>query len=201
MDATTIRQALRRRYPAPRYATFSELACGTGSSDGASTVIDLWVMSLWPSDALRRISIEIKVSRGDFTRELKKPNKRRRAVRYSNQFYFAAPRGLIKAEELPVEAGLLEIDGHGRARETVPAPHRETFPPTWEFMAVVMRRVDWLQSVDVDEAKRRVMAAKNILEPAAYQRKWGETLKQLGQQDALKVLVLLKDAFKAGDTP
>ena len=201
MDATTIRAALRRLYSAPNHASFPELACGTGSSDGASTIIDLWVMGLWPSNNLRRIAVEIKMSRGDFTREIKRPKKRHRALRYSNQFYFAAPKGLIKPSELPPEAGLLEVDEHGGVHEAIPAPYRETFPPTWEFMAAVMRRIDWLQSVDVDEAKRRVMAATNIIEPAAYQRKWSEPLKQLSQQDVLDALHLLKDAFKAGDTP
>jgi hypothetical protein len=195
MTAAEVRQALRTRWHGQAYATFPELACGTGASDGANTTIDLWVMALWPSDNLRRIAVEIKVSRGDYLREIKRPNKRKRALRYSNQFYFATPKGLLKPEELPPEAGLIEVDDQGTTHEVVPAPYRETFPPTWEFMAAVMRRLDWLTCVDTDEAKRRVMDAMRILQPGVEGKHWTEPAKQLTQPEVREAWWQLKCAF------
>lgn len=80
--------------------------------------------------------------------------KRRHALRLSNEFYFAAPRGPIKPEELPADAGLIEVtpvemhlplagmrrDDNATSRTTVAAPWRDTIPPTWRFLAAVARR-------------------------------------------------------------
>ena len=95
----------------------------------------------------------MKVSRADFLGELKQPLKRRIGMRYSNEFYFVAPRGLLAAAEIPIDCGLVEVctfekmaelsyfDGETGMQCTVavPAPWRDTPPPTWQFTAAMLR--------------------------------------------------------------
>src|SRR5687767_6560569 len=143
--AGVILAALELRHDVREWAFFRDLRVGTGYGQEAEPRIDAWVINLHPSQNLTRISYEIKCSRSDFLAELRQPRKRRHALRLSNQFYFAAPRGLIKAEELPPEAGLIEVEGRrrertaddvlndpsfdGQARIVVRAQWRDTIPP------------------------------------------------------------------------
>jgi hypothetical protein len=111
---------------------------------------------------MRRICYEIKISRADFKAEMKNPLKKKVGMRYSNEFYFVTPGGLLTVEEIPVECGLVEI-GQARFDEwkilikreagffcydadllrycmvTVPACWRETPGPTWQFAAAMLR--------------------------------------------------------------
>jgi len=111
---------------------------------------------------MKRICYEIKTSRADFLCEMKHPLKRRIGSRYSNEFYFVTPSGLLDISEIPVECGLIEIEvRRSRAqnsaqlgpevfsyfapehqaycRVVVPAPWRETPGPTWQLAASMLR--------------------------------------------------------------
>ena len=57
---------------------------------------------------MKRVCYEVKTSRADFLSELKRPLKRRIGMRYSNEFYFVTPAGLISLAEIPPECGLVE---------------------------------------------------------------------------------------------
>ncbi len=85
------------------------------------------------------IAVEIKVSRGDFKHELGDNEKRQRALDISSQYYFAAPEGLIKRDEIPPEAGLLELGIDGKIGVTVEAPHSRPAPPDWRLVSAVAR--------------------------------------------------------------
>jgi hypothetical protein len=153
-----ILEALRQRHSAANWIFFRELRIGTGYGKDAETRFDAFAIAAWPSSNFHRIVYEVKSSRSDFLAELKHPEKRRPALRMSNEFYFAAPKGMIKPEEVPLEAGLIEYWADGDvpldqmflvyAREKgnchlhikVPAPHRDTMPPTWRFVAALARR-------------------------------------------------------------
>ena len=138
----------RSRRASP-WALFPEFRCGTGyARHGARTAdvesrIDLLAIHTWPSgDGV--IAYEVKVSRSDLLSELKAPMKRRPALRYSNRFYFATPKGLVKPGELPIECGLVEVD-EGVAKVVTPAIYRDTFIPTNTFVMSLARRVADLQ--------------------------------------------------------
>jgi hypothetical protein len=111
---------------------------------------------------MKRVCYEIKTSRADFFCEMKNPLKRRVGLRYSNEFYFVTPSGLLDVSEVPVECGLIEIQvrstrmepssplGPDRfkyfapehqvyCRVVVPAPWREIPGPTWQFVASMLR--------------------------------------------------------------
>lgn len=160
MTADQIKQALYAHFSGPTLALFPELRTGVGNHEDAGRFIDLWVMDVRPSRRLIRTAVEIKVSRSDFSNEMRHPGKRRMALRHSNEFWFAAPKGLILPTELPPEAGLLEVGDDGRVLKTVPAPFRETLPPTWLFMASVVRRAS---RVERDAVERRWQAVRGVL--------------------------------------
>jgi hypothetical protein len=87
---------------------------------------------------MKRICYEVKISRSDYLSEMKHPLKRRLGMRYSNEFYFLTPAGMLQPSEIPVECGLIEVQG-GFPVVKVPAPWRETPGPTWQFVASMIR--------------------------------------------------------------
>ena len=147
--AEQVKKAIAEMHTAPQWAFFPEMRIGTGYGKDVQQSIDAWAMNLYPADGLIRVSYEVKVSRGDFLAELKQPQKRKHALLVSNRFYFAAPKGLIKPEELPAEAGLIEVLDNGRAHTRIHAPWRDAMPVSSKFLASVCRRV-------FDEEKRKV---------------------------------------------
>lgn len=141
--AADIVSTLDDHYRSGDWLTFAELRVGTGYGKDAETRLDYWAMDAIPSKRFRRVVFEIKVSRADFLAELRQPLKRRRALLLSNEFYFITPPGLVKAAELPPECGLAEVVDHGTFRSIYfrhAAPWRDTSPPTWQFLAAVVRR-------------------------------------------------------------
>lgn len=155
-DTKMILKALRRRHPEKEWAFFEELRAGTGwgtvrwgrddkGNHNPEQRFDAWAINLYPSKNFLRIVYEIKVSRSDFLREIKHPEKRSQALAMSNQFYFVAPVGLIKPDELPPEAGLIEVKDEWESRMKVKAPVREAEGPTWQFFASIARRMQSLE--------------------------------------------------------
>jgi hypothetical protein len=139
-----------------------ELRVGTGFHGNAAQRLDAYALNCLPHTSMRRVCYEVKTSRADFLCEIKQPLKRRIGLRYSNEFYFVTPAGLLNTSELPVECGLVEVGvfaqdersiahvqsgalvhfepKHGTyCRVTIPAPWRETPGPTWQFVAGMLR--------------------------------------------------------------
>jgi hypothetical protein len=160
-----VKAILRRHYNSD-WVFVDELRNGTGYSGGANGYMDGFAINCFPSRGFERIAFEIKLSRADFTRELRKPLKRKIALLYSNRFYFVTPPGLLKPDELPPEAGLWEIqepdpdefreDGRKKynrhperwLREVAPAPHRDTPPPSWSLFCSMARRLKRLEEAN-----------------------------------------------------
>ncbi len=144
--------ALRARFSAPEYALVSHVRNGTGFQRTTRTA-DALAMSLWPSRGLEFHGIEIKVSRGDWLRELKDPAKAEEIGQFCERWWIAAPPTVVRAEELPKAWGLL-VAKAGKLVVAVDAPARATLPITRPFLAALMR-ASTEQSVDkasIDEA-------------------------------------------------
>jgi hypothetical protein len=139
-----------------------ELRVGTGFQGSAAQRLDGFALNCLAHHSMKRICYEVKTSRADFLCEVKQPLKRRVGLRYSNEFYFVTPFGLLRNSEVPIECGLVEAgvlasrtgnvvvarsepllhfnEEHGvYCRVTVPAPWRETPGPTWQFVAGMLR--------------------------------------------------------------
>ena len=161
--ATLLLDTLERALHASKteWTFLRELRVGTGHRGEVLQRLDAFALNCLPHNGMRRICYEIKTSRGDFKAELRNPIKKRIGMRYSNEFYFVTPGGLL-AEEVPVACGLVEM-GHATFDEwkilmkrhagffyydsemarycmmTVPACWRETPGPTWQFTAAMLR--------------------------------------------------------------
>ena len=147
-----------------------ELRLGTGFIGDSEQRIDLFAFHEWPSHNNKTISYEMKISRGDFLRELRLSEKRKPALRKSTRFYFVTPPDLVKKKENPEECGLIEIfynpegvvDSFNCKRypsekvqlkykyisyEKVVAPKLKREGASWNFVAGLVRRTknDFLQ--------------------------------------------------------
>lgn len=103
--ADDLRVLLRKRYPAPAYALFEEVANGTGSHKSRSA--DAIAFSLWPSRGIGLSGFEIKVTRHDLQRELAVPAKAEALQQYCHAWWIVAPEHIVRADELPKTWGLL----------------------------------------------------------------------------------------------
>jgi hypothetical protein len=135
----------------------SELALSTGARR-----CDFWTLAPWQSKGYLATAYEIKVSRSDFRRD--NAIKQREARLFSDRFYYATPPGLLKPEEIPDWAGLLEI-GADRHRVIVPAPLRDKDAPSWELIVSLLRnsgqirRDQDLVKIERDRLKRQLREA------------------------------------------
>ena len=119
ITAVDIKACLHERHTKAEFGVYrsigiDELHITNGRDD---RFIDFWAIDCWQSKQFNKTAYEIKVSRSDWLSEMRKPQKRRLALFVSNLFYFIAPRGVIKVEELPVEAGLIEVSWTDNQRE------------------------------------------------------------------------------------
>jgi hypothetical protein len=162
-ESTLVAIVERAIHPSPiEWLFFRELRVGTGRHNGAAQRLDAFALNTLPHTGMKRVCYEVKMSRADFLSEIKRPLKRRIGMRYSNEFYFVTPAGLVETKEIPAECGLVEA-GHATFAEwkelfqrhagffsydpdngaycmiTVPAPWRDTPGPTWQLLAAMLR--------------------------------------------------------------
>lgn len=138
LSAAQVAAGLKARYRAPQWATFMEVHDSTGA--GMSRSVDLLACSLWPSDNFVVHGFEIKISRGDFQRELKTPQKAEAIARYCDTWSVACPEGMVDREELPAGWGLFEVGADGKWRWSVSPANRVPVPWPLSFRASVLRR-------------------------------------------------------------
>lgn len=115
--------------------------CKTGSTwIGKHRRIDLWAMKRsWAKPLV--VAYEVKVSRSDFMGD----NKWQEYLPYCNEFYFAAPPGLIEKNELPREVGLIETTKNGaRLLTRKKAIYREVDIPDglYRYLLICRTRID-----------------------------------------------------------
>jgi hypothetical protein len=112
LDAVDMIKRLRARYGAPEFAFMEQVRNGVGY--GANRTADAVAMGVWPSRGLLLYGFEVKISRGDWLRELKKPEKAEDVVCYMDRWYVVASDDtVVKLEELPPTWGLLVAKGAG----------------------------------------------------------------------------------------
>lgn len=158
VKASDIKSYLAKAYPQPEYATFFEVADGTGYS-GGRRYADAIVMSLWPSRGLTLDGYEIKVSRTDWMKERADPTKAERIAAYCDTWTLITGPNVVKEDvEIPPAWGWLEFDGT-RAQQRKHAQKTEAAPIDRSFLAALLRRADQANKTLVDAAVAAGMAA------------------------------------------
>ena len=138
-----ILEALTKRYERNGRSNviFPELRLGSGYSDISQRRIDMFMIS--SDKGNYTTAFEIKVSRGDFLRDIKDEAKQRGARLYSSNFYYVAPKGMINPEEIPMWAGLMEYDfENGQFNTRIVAPLQSRNTPSWSLVCSLVRRVN-----------------------------------------------------------
>jgi hypothetical protein len=140
----SVTDALRVRYSqfhgnGARYAAAAGVRSGAGFD--ARRTADFVAMDLWPSKGLALHGHEIKVSRSDWLRELKEPEKAAEFIPYMNYWWLVAsgPR-IVRDGELPEGWGLMVMRGPLLV-VTQKAPRRDAKPLTPSRLAALLRAV------------------------------------------------------------
>lgn len=164
-----IQKAVRARYCAPEWACFLEVPQATGAMGGRTA--DAVAMNLFPSRGLALHGVEIKASRSDWSRELKNPAKAEAIARYMDYWWIAAPKGLIKPEELPPTWGLLELCGD-TLRQRVAGKRLDAEEPSRAFIAAMLRRAEVEARRDVSKVIEAATAAAREEAREAREESW-----------------------------
>lgn len=132
----TLHELLRKRHPPGEWAFMEEVAPRTG---GGTRYADAIAVHLWSSRGHVIHGFEVKISRGDWLRELKQPEKAEPVYRYCDHWFLVSEKNVVKDGELPITWGHIERSGSG-LRIVKPAPKLEAAPVGRAFFASLMRR-------------------------------------------------------------
>jgi hypothetical protein len=132
---------------------------GNATGWAANRHADALVVSCWPSRGLWVAGIEVKVSRSDWLRELKDPQKSDDIQAHCHFWWLVTTPGIVREGELPVTWGLIEVDKKHKIIKQ--APRLKPVALSMEFLAAVLRNqskaVDALVSHRViEKVKERV---------------------------------------------
>lgn len=168
MRTDDLMDLLRSRFSPPAYAFLTNVGIATGMA--CDRWADAMAMGLWPSRGLRLHGFELKVSRTDWLRELKKPSKAEKHVRYCDHWWLVVSDAeIVKDGELPPTWGLIAAKG-GKLHTKVEAPALEPEPISRKFLAAICRRVSE-QSAREDEIEKARLAGYKQGEEANERRR------------------------------
>jgi len=161
VSTAAIKSLLRARFPVKEWALAFEVSNGTGSQAGRHA--DAVAMNLWPSRGLAIHGFEFKVSRGDWLRELKLPEKAEAVAQYCDHWWIVTTEGIVKEGELPPTWGLMELqyDASTRVPKLVTikqAPEKDSVPVGRPFMAALFRKLSEVDNAEVEQAVSKRIA-------------------------------------------
>jgi hypothetical protein len=152
--------ALRKRYPAPAWAYFEEVRNGTGFARSTARTADALAFSLYPSNGLELHGFEVKVSRGDWLRELGDPTKAAAIGDFCERWSLATAPGVINdVSEIPPSWGWLELKGKGLVQRKAP-PLREAKPLDKLMVASILRNASQAANGRIAEAVNAQVAER-----------------------------------------
>jgi hypothetical protein len=123
----------------PRYAVAEHVR--SHCSFDARRTADFVAMDLWKSGRLDLHGHEVKVSRSDWLRELKQPEKAAEFIPYMNRWWLViADAAMVRAGELPAGWGMIVLAGPV-LRVVKHAPRRDAKPLTPTRLAGLLRAV------------------------------------------------------------
>jgi hypothetical protein len=156
ITAATIREALERHYRKPGAPRDGEILIPEVSAPGSNRRADLVRVGMWASRGTGIDVHEIKVSRGDWLRELDEPAKAEAWWPYCNRFWVVAPPGVARVSELPEGWGLLELPASGRRFKVVVKPATRTdVRLTVPLLVELLRRADNQRLGEIDQLRHQ----------------------------------------------
>lgn len=136
VTAQHVRDALAVRYALPEWVLSFEVANGTGVLKTRSC--DAMALNVYPSRGNVLLGFEIKVSRADWVRELRTPDKAEAYGHLCDQWWIVAPEGVVRDDELPHGWGLMILTDKG-LRIRTGAADRPAAPWPRPFVAALLR--------------------------------------------------------------
>lgn len=171
---TDIHARLRLKFPANEYALFHEVRNATGFV-GRPRYADAIAMGLWPSRGLQLEGFEIKVDRGDWLNELRKPEKADAIARYCDLWWLVTPADRVaELPEIPPTWGWLVPHGKTFKVAKPATPNRAPEPIDREFMASVFRAAQSDASVEARLRAQREGFARELEQARAYAKECAE---------------------------
>ena len=105
-------ERLAAKFPSPQFGFLTQVRNGTGA--GATRTADAMAMSLWPSRGLHVYGFEVKVSRNDWLKELKQPEKADEIASYCHYWYMVfGSEEIFDMAEIPHKWGVIVPSGKG----------------------------------------------------------------------------------------
>lgn len=183
MRTADVNAALRARFCAPEWALFFEVGDATGAQHRRWA--DAVAMNLYPSRGLEIQGFEVKVSRSDWTKELKTPDKSAPVQQYCDRWWIVTPAGIVKEGELPPTWGHYEVSEGGKIRQVVAAPKLESIPVSRAFVASIMRRASSADEATVNTLVQAQLEAQRSRDRSHIDREIesrSQQLKELREQ-------------------
>lgn len=134
LTAANLRDAIGYRYPQPEWHIESEFTLHRRR-------LDVVAFNLWGARGYRSVGFELKVSRGDWIRELTNFQKSTEWVAVVDEFYIVTPPKLISVEELPAGWGLLEFTGSRMLTKQQPEIRTNRQMPREIFARILSRTI------------------------------------------------------------
>lgn len=139
MNTAEVMLAVQTRYSGKAWAFLPQVRRGRGF--GAQAIADAIAMSLWPSRGLEIHGFEIKVSRGDWLRELRKPAKADMIFRLCDRWWLAVgDASIVRDGELPPTWGLLTPVGKSLVPYVQAPKLTPTDPLDRDFVASILKQ-------------------------------------------------------------
>ena len=147
--------ALKNKYDDKGYSHAFLEQVGNATGWDCNRHADAIVVSLWKSRGLEIIGFEIKVSRSDWLKELRSPEKADTIAKYCHRWYLVVgDKDIVQFGELPMTWGLLVPHTKKTLKEVKPAVINENPEPVdMKFLCAILRQA---QSQITDKAKLRV---------------------------------------------
>lgn len=188
MTSSNIRRLMERKYCQPEWALFHEVADATGMARRRADAI---AVNLWESRGLGIHGFEIKVSRADWQREIRAPEKAETIIRNCDHWWIVAPKGVVWEGELPPTWGLYEVDGRGlTCRIKAPKLPNQHVDGVRPFLASLLRRADQQSG---EELARKVREETAAIRARANEDAERQARERTRNYDGLKAQV---DAFE-----
>lgn len=177
---------LSAMHPSSEWALMFEVAPRTG---GGTRYADALAVNLWKSRGYAVHGFEIKVSRGDWQRELKSPQKSEEVLSYCDFWWVVAPEGVVKPEELPMGWGLLQVAPmRGAAAKIKDLPEGTEIPVTTSHKLAVAVKAAKLKPQPVSrEFFASLMRRANEVIGATAERHFAEERNRMWQDNEKRI--------------